>query len=52
VPAGLRFITAATLPALFDFPPDMQRVPTEPNRLDNQVLVRYFEKEWGSYLAE
>jgi predicted membrane-bound spermidine synthase len=30
----------------------MKRVPTEVNRLDNQVLVRYFEKEWGDYLAE
>ncbi|MGA2779328.1 MAG: polyamine aminopropyltransferase [Steroidobacteraceae bacterium] len=52
LPAGLRFITMDTLPQLFDFPPDMQRVPTEVNRLDNQVLVRYFEKEWGNYLAE
>jgi hypothetical protein len=30
----------------------MQRVPTEVNRLDNQVLVRYYEAEWGRYLAE
>jgi spermidine synthase len=34
------------------FPPDMQSVPTDINRLDNQVLVRYFESEWGQYLAE
>jgi len=33
--------------ALFDFPPDMARVPTEPNRLSNQVLVQTFEEEWG-----
>ncbi len=52
LPSGLRFVTAQTLPALFDFPLDMRRVPTETNRLDNQVLVRYFEKEWGNYLAE
>jgi spermidine synthase len=52
LPAGLRFLTPANLPEIFDFPPDMQRVPTEVNRLDNQVLVRYFEKEWGSFLAE
>jgi spermidine synthase len=52
LPAGLRFVTAQMLPALFDFPLDMRRVPTETNRLDNQVLVRYFEKEWGNYLAE
>jgi spermidine synthase len=52
LPAGLRFLTLASLPEIFEFPLDMQRVPTEVNRLDNQVLVRYFEKEWGSYLAE
>ncbi len=52
MPAGLRFMTLESMPAIFDFPLDMQRVPTEVNRLDNQVLVRYFEKEWGNYLAE
>jgi spermidine synthase len=52
LPAGLRFLTPAALPQAFEFPPDMQRVATEVNRLDNQVLVRYFEKEWGTYLAE
>jgi hypothetical protein len=30
----------------------MARVPTDVNRLDNQVLVRYFDAEWGRYLAE
>jgi spermidine synthase len=33
-------------PALFTFPQDMSRVPTEVNRLNNQVLVEYFESEW------
>ena len=47
LPAGLRFLTLAGLPALFDFPPDMARVPTEVNRLSNQVLVQTFEDEWG-----
>ncbi len=46
-PSGLRFITRAGLPALFDFPPDMARVPTEANRLTNQSLVHVFEEEWG-----
>ena len=32
--------------ALFNFPKDMSRVPTEVNRLNNQVLVQYFESEW------
>ena len=41
-----RFLTAETLPLLFNFPADMARVPPEVNRLNNQVLVRYFEQEW------
>jgi spermidine synthase len=49
LPAGLRFLTAEGLPALFDFPPDMARVPTEVNRLSNQVLVQTFEDEWGKW---
>jgi spermidine synthase len=47
LPQGLRFITAQSLPLLFDFPPDMARVPTEVNRLSNQVLVTTYEQEWG-----
>jgi len=47
LPAGLRFLTLDGLPALFQFPPDMSRVPTEVNRLSNQVLVQTFEQEWG-----
>ena len=47
LPAGLRFLDLAGLPALFDFPPDMARLPAEPNRLSNQTLVHTFEDEWG-----
>ena len=47
LPAGLRFLTLPGLDALLDFPPDMARVPAEPNRLSNQVLVHTFEEEWG-----
>jgi spermidine synthase len=46
-PAGLRFLTQEGLPALFQFPPDMARVPAEPNRLSDQRLVHLFEQEWG-----
>ncbi|WP_217994837.1 polyamine aminopropyltransferase [Methylogaea oryzae] len=45
-----RFLTADSAPQLFQFPKDMQRVPAEPNRLNNQVLVRYFEEEWRRVL--
>ncbi len=44
---GLRFLSLDGLPALFNFPPDMARVPAEVNRLSNQVLVQTFEDEWG-----
>jgi spermidine synthase len=47
LPPGLRFLSVDGLPALFDFPPDMARVPTEANRLSNQVLVQTYEDEWG-----
>ena len=47
LPAGLRFLDAQGLPPLFEFPPDMARVPAEVNRLSNQVLVQTFEDEWG-----
>ena len=39
--------TVPGMQALLDFPPDMARVPMEPNRLSNQVLVQTFEQEWG-----
>ena len=42
----LRFLTPEIMPALFAFPADMARLPTEINQLNNQVLVRYFEREW------
>lgn len=47
LPPGLRFLTPEGFPALLQFPPDMARVPAEPNRLSNQVLVHLFEQEWG-----
>jgi spermidine synthase len=46
-PAGLRFLSADGLPALFHFPPDMARVPAEVNRLGTQPLVTIYEREWG-----
>lgn len=45
-PVETRFVTPELHPALFTFPKDMSRVPTEVNRLNNQVLVQYFESEW------
>lgn len=47
LPAGLRFLSLDNLPSMFQFPADMARVPTEVNRLSNQVLVQTYEQEWG-----
>jgi len=46
LPQGLRFLSARNLPELFHFPNDMLPVEVEPNRLNDQVLVRYYEREW------
>jgi spermidine synthase len=46
LPTGLRFLTVAQIPQLFDFPGDMRPVKAEVNRLNDQVLVRYYEEEW------
>ena len=49
LPGGLRFLSPATLPLMFDFPLDMARVPAEVNRLSNQALVHTYEREWGKH---
>jgi spermidine synthase len=43
---GLRFLDDRTLPGLFALGPDLARVGAEVNRLDNQILVQYYEGEW------
>ena len=45
-PVATRFLTPALPPSLFEFPKDMARVEAEVNRLNNQVLVQYYEREW------
>jgi len=47
LPSGLRFLTSTNVAPLFDFPRDMQRVDAEANRLNDQVLVRYYDREWS-----
>ncbi|HEY0189957.1 MAG TPA: polyamine aminopropyltransferase [Kofleriaceae bacterium] len=42
----LKFLNDGALVAMFDMPADMTPVPVEINQLDNQALVRYYEKEW------
>ena len=43
---ALRFLNEPALAAMFEIPADMDRVPVEINQLDNQMLVRYYEREW------
>lgn len=47
LPEGLRFLSARNLSQLFEFPNDMLPVKAEPNRLNDQVLVRYYERDWS-----
>ncbi|WP_080056951.1 polyamine aminopropyltransferase [Spirosoma aerolatum] len=49
LPAGLRFVNAQTIRDMLYFPPDMAAIPTEVNKLNNQVLVQSFEEEWAPY---
>ncbi len=49
LPAGLRYMNKATMENMLYFSPDMADVPTEINKLNNQVLVHYFEEDWGPY---
>jgi spermidine synthase len=48
-PAGLKFLDNQSLAAMFTFSSDIGPVPVEINRLDNQVLVRYYEGEWRRF---
>ena len=34
---------------MFVMPADMTPVPVEINQLDNQALVRYYEREWRKW---
>lgn len=42
----LKHLTGPTMAAMFAFPRDMESVPVEVNRLDNQVLVHLYSGEW------
>jgi spermidine synthase len=46
LPQGLRFLTVAQMHNLFEFPPDLAPVQAGVNRLNDQVLVRYYDREW------
>jgi spermidine synthase len=46
---GSRFLDDNSVASMFVIPADMSPVDVEINRLDNQVLVRYYESEWRHY---
>ena len=43
-----RFLDAETTQQMFHFPPDMHPPKVEPNYLNTQALVHYFEQDWNS----
>ncbi len=45
----MKFLNSQTLNAMSVFPKDMEKQETEINKLNNQILVHYFEKEWSIY---
>lgn len=47
--APTRFLDEATLRGLFVLPKDLGRRQTEVNRLDNQVLVRYYDEGYREF---
>lgn len=48
----LRFLTDEILADLFHMPADMRPIEVEVNRLNNQMLVRYYESEAGLMSVE
>jgi len=42
----MRYVNGEVTREMFTFPPDMQRIEVEPNHLNTQALVRYFDEDW------
>lgn len=49
LPENLKFLSAETFGQMKHFPPDMTRIASGHNSLNNQLLVQVFEKEWSNY---
>lgn len=47
-----KYLTKKITLAMFDFPTDIQELPTEVNRLHDQILVRYYDREWQSMMLQ
>lgn len=49
VTSRLRFLNQSAITAMFELPADLSRVPADVNRLNDQVLVRYYDQEWSQW---
>jgi spermidine synthase len=49
-PPGLKFMNAEVAKTLPIFPVDMIIASNDINKLNNQILVRFFEEEWADYV--
>ncbi|GAA4331861.1 polyamine aminopropyltransferase [Flaviaesturariibacter amylovorans] len=50
LPKGLRFLNEQTMEQMLVFPKDMRTTASiGVNKLNNQLLVHYFEEEWSKY---
>ncbi|RAJ06797.1 spermidine synthase [Chitinophaga skermanii] len=49
IPSGLKYFAKDVFPQMRQFTADMDNRPVLANQLNNQVLVQYFEDEWGKY---
>ncbi|PWS28379.1 polyamine aminopropyltransferase [Pedobacter yonginense] len=47
---GLKFVSRESVNLMLFFPKDMSKVETQINKLNNQILVKYFEDEWANVL--
>ena len=45
----LRYLTPAVMRGMFEFGRDADRIDAEVNRLNDQILVRYYEEEWSRW---
>jgi len=49
IQSSLRYLNDRILNGLFELPPDLARVATDVNQLNNQALVHYYDEEWGAW---
>jgi spermidine synthase len=49
-PNGLKYISPELFRQMCFFSKDMEERPVEVNRLNNQVLVNYFDQEWSKFV--